>query len=215
MKIGWVSGWAVPERWFAALAEAAFPGAVHVVVAASPSALEELEAAGPFDLIVGYSLGSLLLMQEFANPRKGVRLCLLRSSDGAQHCRIAILAPVFAFSREAGLGGRVSRAELRLLARRLRIAPDEALAGFYARAGLSLPSGPASEFSPATLAWGLEQLEQVAVPASLPPKWRAYCGAADALLDAACLHALDSGIVIVPQATHDPAALIRALALAP
>ena len=125
--------------------------------------MKALVEAGPFDLVVGYSLGSLLLLHAAATPgKRGEHGSLLTG-------QVAMLAPIFAFSREAGLGGRVSRAELRLLARRLRIAPDEALAGFYARAGLRSPPGPASEFSAAALAWGLEQLEQVAVPASRRP----------------------------------------------
>jgi hypothetical protein len=198
MKIGWLMGWAVPVAWFAPLARLAVPDAEHTFVAAELDALAQLEKAGPLDWAVGYSLGSLLLLREAARAN--------------QLGRVALLAPIFAFPCEAGLGGRVAQAQVRKLSRWLRREACAALTDFYARAGLDVPP----EYAPATakdsLWWGLERLEHDRAEPSIPPGWLAWCGANDPLLDAARLHSLAPAVQIVAGATHHPAALLRAFA---
>jgi hypothetical protein len=198
MKIGWLMGWAVPPAWFAPLAREALPDAEHTFVAAEPDALAELEKAGPFDWAAGYSLGTLLLLRGAARAN--------------QLGRVALLAPIFAFPCEAKLGGRVALTQVRQLSRWLRREPHAALADFYARAALDVPQ----KYAPATakdrLWWGLERLENDRAEPSIPPGWLAWCGANDALLDAARLHSLAPAVQIVPGATHHPAALLRAFA---
>jgi hypothetical protein len=198
MKIGWLLGWAAPPAWFAPLACGLFPHAEHTFVAAEPDALARLEKGRPFDWVVGYSLGSLLLLKAAA------------VADGLG--RVALLAPIFAFPREAELGGRVARAQVRQLSRWLGRNAPAALADFYARSGLDVPPdcAPASATDP--LLWGLEQLEKDRVEPPLPPGWHAWCGANDALLDAARLNSLSPSVRIVAGATHHPAALICAFA---
>jgi malonyl-CoA O-methyltransferase len=198
MKIGWLMGWAVPEAWFAPLARQALPEAEHVFVAAEPDALAQLEKAGPFDWVAGYSLGSLLLLRESARAdRLGC---------------VALLAPIFAFPREAELGGRVAQAQVRQLSRWLRRDAPAALADFYTRAELEVPP----EYTPAAatdiLWWGLERLEHDRAVPPLPAGWRAWCGANDALLDATRLGELAPSVQIVAEATHHPTALLRAFA---
>jgi len=198
MKIAWILGWAVPEPWFAALARAAFPRAAHVFVAAAPGALGKLETGAPFDWVVGYSLGTLLLLG-------------WATSDG-RWGRVALLAPIFAFPREADLGGRIFRAQLRLLGRQVSRDPQASLADFYQRAGLDVPGNAAAALPVDQLLWGLERLEHDAVQPPLPAGWRAWCGADDALLDATRLQAIDPAVTIVAGATHHPGALLRAFA---
>jgi hypothetical protein len=198
MKIAWVMGWATPESWFAPLARAVWPAAEHRFVDAGPDAMERLERAGPSDWVAGYSLGSLIL---------------LRAAERADRlARVALLAPIFGFPREANLGGRVARAQVRQLARWMRRDAGAALADFYAQAGLGLPleSGPVA--APEILSWGLERLECDRSEPPLPKNWRAWCGADDALLDATRLQALEPAIRIVAGATHHPAALMAAMA---
>jgi malonyl-CoA O-methyltransferase len=198
MKIGWLMGWAVPEAWFAPLARQVLPDAEHVFVAAEPDALAQLEKAGPFDWVVGYSLGSLLLLGEAARAsRLG---------------RVALLAPILAFPREAELGGRIARGQVKQLSRWLRRDATAALADFYARAGLDVPQEYAPAAATDTLPWGLERLDNDRAEPPLPANWRAWCGADDALLDAARLCALVPSVQIVAEATHHPAALLRAFA---
>ena len=198
MKIGWLMGWAVPEAWFAPLARQALPEADHVFVAAEPDALGLLEKAGPFDWVAGYSLGSLLLLREAARAsRLG---------------RVALLAPIFAFSREAKLGGRVAQAQVRQISRWVGRDAPAALADFYARAGLEVSPGYAPATATDILRWGLERLEKDRAEPPLPEDWRAWCGANDALLDATRLRELMPPVQIVAGATHHPAALLRAFA---
>ncbi|HXA14401.1 MAG TPA: methyltransferase domain-containing protein, partial [Opitutaceae bacterium] len=195
MKIGWLLGWAVPETWFAPLVREVFPKAEHTFVAAAPDALAQLEKAGPFDWVAGYSLGSLLLLRE--------------SARASQLGRVALLAPIIAFPREAELGGRVARAQVQQLSRWLRRDARAALADFYTRAGLGVPPVCAVE-TPEILWWGLERLENDRAELPLPLGWRAWCGANDVLLDAARLHSLAPAVKIVAGATHHPAGLVRA-----
>ena len=251
-KMGWVLGWAVPETWFAPLARAAFPDAQHVFVGATPDALAQLEAASgmgilpmadgpaqthgrdaratselrtpPFDWVVGYSLGSLLFLND--------------ASRAERLGRVALLAPIFAFPREKKSGGRVALAQIRQLSRWLRRDPPAALADFYQRAGLDVPEvGRVVPNAPVTLspldnaesqrrvrdnppylgdlaelAWGLEQLEKTAVESALPSGWRAWCGENDPLLDAVRLREFAPEIVSVSGGGHHPAALLRAFA---
>jgi hypothetical protein len=198
MKIGWLLGWAVPEAWFEPLAHAAFPNAIHAFFPATPDALRRLEEAGPFDWIAGYSLGTLLLLGHAA--------------EAGHWGKVALLAPIFAFPREADLGGRVFRGQLRHLARQLARDLHGPLANFYLAAGLDVPDEAASSLTSKNLLWGLERLENDAVKPPLPAGWRAWCGADDALLDAAQLHAIDPSVTIVDDATHHPRALLSAFA---
>jgi malonyl-CoA O-methyltransferase len=198
VKIGWLMGWAVPEAWFARLARQALPDAEHVFVAAEPNALAQLEKAGPFDWMVGYSLGSLLLLREAARAdRLG---------------RVVLLAPILAFSREAELGGRVARGQVKQLSRWLRRDVLAALMDFYARAGLDVPQEYVSTATTDNLLWGLDRLENDRAEPPLPAGWRAWCGADDALLDATRLRGLAPSVQIVAGATHHPLPLLCAFA---
>jgi hypothetical protein len=204
MKIAWVLGWAVPSPWFAAMAERRMPAATHLYFPPMAATIQQLSAAGPFDHVVGYSLGSQLLLSA------AERIATLG--------QVALLAPIFALASEEGLGGRVARAQIRQLARWLTRDPAAALMDFYQRADLDVqptpnstvtsPSSVLDGLNCADLQWGLDRLVSVRVDPPLPRGWRAWCGAHDALLDAARLHALEPNITIVASANHHPAALI-------
>ena len=194
MRIAWMLGWAAPEAWFAAIAREALPAAEHIFIPATAEAVGQLAAAGPCDWIAGYSLGTLLLLKE-ANRFAGQK--------------VALLAPIFAFPSEEALGGRISRAQVRQLARWLRREPLAALADFYQRAGLDVPAGLHPETNE-NLLWGLERLEKDRVEPPLPANWRAWCGSRDALLHADLLRVAGPTLSVVPEATHHPRALIQA-----
>jgi hypothetical protein len=196
--MGWVMGWAIPEAWFAPLVLEIFPSHQHVFFPAKAAAITRLQSAGSFDCIVGYSLGAQLLLGAAAR--------------GDRFDHVALLAPIFAFPSEEKLGGRVARTQVRYLARWLRRDSTAALLNFYERAGLDVPADLFQVGDAATLEWGLECLERDRVEPPLPSGWRAWCGAEDALLDAAGLAALAPEIVVVPGATHHPSGLLRALA---
>jgi hypothetical protein len=193
-RIGWINGWAVPEDWFRQKVEESFPVAEHAIVAPTPGALDRLEAGGPYDWVAGYSLGSLLLLREAERvSRLG---------------RVVLLAPIFAFPREAGAGGRVARAQLRQLTRWLRCDARMALADFYRRAGLDVAVADGAEFTTAEMGALLWGLEREGVAPGLPDGWCSWCGSADPLLDAAWLRGLSPKIVVVGGVGHDPAGLL-------
>jgi hypothetical protein len=206
LRIGWVLGWAVPETWFAPLADAALPNAAHAYFPAAPDTLERISATGAFDWLVGYSLGAQLLLSAAVCAPETLRSPVITGP------RVALLAPIFAFPSEENLGGRVARAQVRYLARWLRRDRAAALADFYTRAGLDVPPAPSADLPSDTLAWGLAKLESTVLPPALPTGWRTWCGSDDPLLDATCLRTLVPEISVVPEATHHPAALLRAFA---
>ena len=199
MKIAWVLGWAVPPAWFAPLVQAALPDAKHHFFSAAPDWLDSLCAGGSWDAVAGYSLGTLLLLQEAE--------AVARLTP-----QVALLAPVLAFAQEESLGGKVPRTQVRYLARWLRREPAAALADFYARAGLVGCEASELTVSAEALQWGLEKLAQDRCAAPWPQGWTGFVGSADALLDAATLSRLQPAIVLVEGASHHPAALLTAWA---
>jgi len=198
VNINWLLGWATPESWFAPLARSVFPDARHQFLPATAAGLGNVLRADPSDQVVGYSLGTLLLLGA--------------ATQLGPNRKVALLAPIFAFPREEDLGGRIARTQVRQLARWLRHDRASALADFYSRAGINIPADSTLPFTIEELLWGLEQLEANRCPPHLPAGWRGWCGDADVLLDAARLHELDPGISIVPGATHHPERLLAALA---
>lgn len=199
MRIAWVLGWAVPEEWFAPLAQKVFPSAEHHFFAAEPNWLEQLRAGGLWDAVAGYSLGTLLLLQE--------------AEEVSQLApRVGLLAPVLGFAQEEELGGKVPRAQVRYLARWVRREPAAALADFYARAGLVGCDTTKLVVSAEVLQWGLERLAQDRFNAPWPQDWSGYVGTADALLDASALTRLQPAIGGVDGASHHPEALLHAWA---
>jgi hypothetical protein len=196
MKLACILGWAIPERWFAPYIHRAFPSAQCEFLPAAAATSERLADVSA-DLLIGYSLGAQLVLG--AADRMRARP------------PIGLLAPIFAFPAERGLGGRVSRTQVGYLARWLRRDPAAALQDFYHRAGLDVPAALAPIDDHEALSWGLDQLLHADVPAQLPENAVAVCGADDSLLDAARLRELEPRVDVVAGATHHPATLLPAL----
>ena len=205
MRIGWLMGWAVPELWFKPLVANVLPEHEHCFFEPTSAGLAFLNEPVPFDWVVGYSLGALLLLKDWG------QVPIIRHKAMAP-CRVALLAPIFAFCREEGLGGKISRTQVRQLLRWLRRAPGEALDDFYHRAGLDVRLADGLGTSMEDLAWGLERLESDLVRPPLPPGWCAWCGTQDPFLDAERLRSQSAEVSLVEAATHHPGALIRAFA---
>lgn len=197
MKMVWILGWAVPEKWFAPFAMQAFPNAQHTCIAAGPDTFTRLEALPACDWLVGYSLGAQVLLSAAAR--------------GQSFKRVSLLAPIFAFPREENLGGRVARTQVRQLVRWLRGDPVAALTDFYARAGLDVPPELVPSSATEDLLWGLAHLETVRIEPPPPRDWRLWCGTADPLLDASRMSEIAPDIRQV-DGTHHPLALVQAMA---
>jgi hypothetical protein len=189
-------GWAVPADWFTAHLRAQWPDAEIQPIAASPRWADELAAAPAAAEIVAYSLGALLL---------ATRPTL------AANRPVTLLAPIAAFTREAARGGRMPRAALAQLQRRLARAPHAAVTGFYQHIGLA-DADPTSVLADgAALAWGLAQLDTLAAPTPWPAHWRGALGDADPLLAPTALLAEWPALRIVADATHHAATLLHGL----
>ncbi|HEY4246213.1 MAG TPA: hypothetical protein VGM64_05115 [Lacunisphaera sp.] len=197
MKIAWVLGWAVPKQWFAHYAESLFPKDTHVFIEPGPDTWDQLEQESPFDALGGYSLGAQLLLE---NPARASRLA----------AKIGLFAPIFAFVDEAGLGGKVSRTQVRYLSKWLRRDRQAALADFYQRTRMDIPVAWSGEIPLTRLDWGLSHLESGAAKPPAPDGWKLYCGTADPLLNGECLATLDPAVILVPEGTHHPEMLLQA-----
>lgn len=198
----WICGWAVSREHFRELCQTHFSGWRHDVQPATEAGLVRGFAGQP-ERVGGYSLGSLLVLRALAEGR------LPGSVRGG-----ILLAPFAAYPAEEGRGGRVRRAQLEILRRRLGREVDAAVEDFRQRARLTIPVQNPSE--PETLLEGLAVLNGPGLPGPLriDAGLSAFCGADDALLDPTRLADDFPALHVVPGAGHDPAALLAAAARA-
>jgi hypothetical protein len=144
----------------------------------------------------GYSFGAFLLLKHAEKVNVPALL----------------IAPFFAYTAEANLGGKVRQVQDRYLARWLRREPCAAFADFYQRAGLGLSAPEGLPYELDDLAWGLEQLAREKARPRLPNGWTGIVGDRDPLLDATTLVATEPKIRVIQGVGHHPAALLEAVA---
>ena len=100
-----ISGWAVPESWFAEQVKSSFPNSdIKIIYPENPGSAEEAKIIlNQFQsqIYIGYSLGSLWLLkyQQFL----------------PKNCKKAIIAPILAFLNKKNLGGKTSESQLKSL----------------------------------------------------------------------------------------------------
>ncbi|MDA0578252.1 MAG: methyltransferase domain-containing protein [Verrucomicrobia bacterium] len=202
MKWLWISGWAVPPAWLARQAQLAWPADEHVAV--TPSDAQQALSTMAFDALGGYSLGALWLLQH--------------AQQVPAETPVVLLAPIFSFTAEAGLGGRIPRKQLRAQRRRLRQDGPDAIVDFLTRIGVAPDHFPtlAADLTPARLSeldtelrW-LEEWQSTPPP---PPAWSGCVGDEDPLLDNAVLLAHWPTLRVVAGAGHAPEKLLQALAI--
>lgn len=192
----WIGGWALRPEWQARQFKAQWPDYIHDVLAPDKLCLAEYSRridSGTYERLGGYSLGTLLLLRSF--EREPVTPTLL-------------LAPVLDFKTEAARGGRMRRAHLDALERKLKQEPLAAVNDFYARAGLTIEPTDTLPYQVEDLLWGIEQLRTTAATHWRWDQVKAIIGERDPLLDAVMLQQLWPGLVILPRAGHDLAELI-------
>ena len=194
----WILGWAVPVAWFRILVEKEYPLDHHTFIDASQDTLKDLSLKAPFDFIVGYSLGSLILLNELSHVK-------------SYKARVILLAPILGFSLEENLGGKIERTELKYTKRMLKQGWMNTVESFYTRSQLLISAKYLESLNPDTLAWGLSELESVVIRHKVPESWSCFCGAQDSLLDAAILKSKIPQLTVVQHATHAPELLLKAL----
>lgn len=198
MKWGWLCGWSIDRDAFRALCHSQLPGIESVVEAPTRSGLDRLLASS-VEVFAGYSLGSWILLDAAARGWRPDR-------------PVCLLAPFIAFPAEANLGGRVRRAQLRMVSRGLATDASATVLDFAARANLSIPTAyPPLRYELTEGLTLLTDLSHSTLP-SVARDWKAFAGAIDPLVDAAALARHWPELQIVQGAGHDPAALLIALA---
>ena len=196
---GWISGWGFPPAVLTQVAESIWPHHQHTVVAPTPRALPTLRALEP-DLLVGYSLGALLLLAE--------------NSDAMQPTRIAF-APFLAFDAEAGLGGKTPTRSREAVQARFGRSPTTAIKLYLRLAGLSDLESDQFPYAEADLQWGLEALGELRACPQTVSRSHLFLGSEDPLVDASVLGSRFPHLISLPRANHDFRALLPAASSLP
>ena len=200
-----ISGWAIPESWFAKQIKDAFPGSnVNVVYPKNPD--NEKEARNilsrfPSQLYLGYSLGSLWLLKYQDNL--------------PSNCHKAILAPILSFLNTQPFGGKTSKVQLKYLIKILSndSTKKNVLRDFFFHADLPYPESQIEEIPERNiLIKGLKFLENNMVTGKDTNDFFSIIGENDNFLDAGILKHHIPHLEIVKNAGHSPTPLLKQLA---
>ncbi|MDZ4744245.1 MAG: hypothetical protein SGI98_12615 [Verrucomicrobiota bacterium] len=155
MKRLWVSGWAIPEEWFARQLRTHLPQDEHHIILPTASWFEGFKAqATSADVIAGYSFGAFLLLQQDHDLKKlGIH--------------VELYAPFLDFKAESNRGSNITLTQLKFLKRWLSRKPLDAINDFYKKSGLQITSPIEVPYPLEDLAWGLDQMIDTEVSVSL------------------------------------------------
>ena len=200
-----ISGWAIPETWFAEQLKFAFPNSkLKIIYPENPASREEAKnilRLFPSQLYIGYSLGSLWLLkyQNFL----------------PKNCQKAIISPILAFLDKGNLGGKTSESQLKYLIKLLTSCSnyEEVLRKFYFDAKLPYPDEHSHEIRDSKiLIKGLEFLKDSTVTGKETNDFISIIGEDDAFVDAGVLKSHIAHLKIVKGAGHSPMPLLNKLA---
>jgi hypothetical protein len=200
-----ISGWAIPESWFAEQIKDAFPDSkVKVLYPENPENEQEARnilSLFPAQLYLGYSLGSLWLLkyQEFL----------------PSNCHKAILAPILSFLNTEPFGGKTSKIQLKYLIKILSndSSKTNVLRDFFFNADLPYPESQIEEIPKRNiLIKGLKFLQNNSVTGKETNDFFSIIGENDTFLDAVVLRNHIPHLEIVKDAGHSPLALLKQLA---
>ena len=200
-----ISGWAIPETWFAEQLKFAFPNSqLKIIYPENPASREEAEnilRLFPSQLYIGYSLGSLWLLKY--------------QSFLPQNCRKAIISPILAFLDQGNLGGKTSESNLKYLIKLLTRCSnyEEVLRKFFFDAKLPYPEEHAHEIRDRKiLIKGLEFLKDSSATGEETNEFISIIGKDDAFVDAEVLKSHIPHLKIIKGAGHSPIPLLNKLA---
>ena len=200
-----VSGWALPQQWFAQEVATAFPGShIEVIYPETPERAEEAEILlrrYPADLYIGYSLGSLwLLKYKDLLPSSSIK---------------ALLAPILSFLDKDEMGGTTSETQLKYLTRILRRNSDTcaSLKNFFSYSDLPFPEKmiedvPGREI----LLRGLEFLKTYRAKGEDAKIFLSIVGENDIFINEGLLRRHIPGLDVVQGVGHAPGNLLKRLA---
>ena len=200
-----ISGWAVPETWFAEQVKSSFPNSdIKIVYPENPENAEEAKfilSQFQSQLYIGYSLGSLWLLkyQRFL----------------PKNCQKAIIAPILAFINKKNLGGKTSESQLKNLINILTNSTNKmkVLKDFFPFADLPYPDSQIDTIrDKKTLIRGLEFLQNTSVTGKETNDFLSIIGENDTFIDAGKLKIHIPHLKIVIGAGHSPTPLLNKLA---
>ena len=200
-----ISGWAIPETWFAEQLKFAFPNSrLKIIYPENPASREEAKnilRLSPSQLYIGYSLGSLWLLkyQNFL----------------PKNCQKAIISPILAFLDKGNLGGKTSESQLKYLIKLLTRCSnyEEVLRKFYFDAKLPYPDEHSHESRDSKiLIKGLEFLKDSKVTGKETNDFISIIGEDDAFVDAGVLKSHIPHLKVIKGAGHSPMPLLNKLA---
>ncbi|MEK9628440.1 MAG: hypothetical protein VW455_05420 [Nitrospinota bacterium] len=200
-----ISGWAVPESWYAEQIQTAFPDSdINIVYPKQPEdSREAKEILDRFQsqLYIGYSLGSLWLLKY--------------QSYLPKNCLKALLAPILAFLNNADLGGKTSKSQLEYLIKILARNSNqtEVLRDFFFHANLPYPETHMQEIKDKNiLINGLEFLKNSSVSGKETNDFLSIIGENDIFVDAEALKRHIPHLEIIRDVGHSPIPLLNQLA---
>ena len=200
-----ISGWAVPETWYADQVKQAFPNSdLKIVYPEDPENSEEAKSilsGFKSQLYIGYSLGSLWLLKY---------QCYL-----PQNCQKAIIAPILAFLDKADMGGKTSESQLKYLIKVLAGSSSkmQVLRDFFYHADLPYPESQVHEIRDReTLIKGLEFLQNSSVTGKETNEFLSIIGENDIFIDAETLKVHIPHLEIMSGVGHSPIPLLNQLA---
>jgi len=200
-----ISGWAIPETWFAEQLKFAFPNSkLKIIYPENPASREEAKnilKLFPSQLYIGYSLGSLWLLkyQNFL----------------PKNCQKAIIAPILAFLDKSNLGGKTSENELKYLIKLLTRCSnyEEVLRKFFFDAKLPYSEEYSHEIRDSKiLIKGLEFLKDSSVTGKETNEFISIIGEDDAFIDAGLLKSHIPHLKVIKGMGHSPIPLLNKLA---
>ncbi len=168
MKVLWLGGWAIYANEFMNSVEKNWPFMDHrYVVPARDWA--SIVSKNEFDVLIGYSLGSHLIIKEK----------IYQFIDKP----IYLLAPFFDLKIEAQLGGKISITQIKYLLKWIKREPLAAINDFYSRAGLDDNQNNSIPYKIEDLIWGLNVILAKGVDLMEAENCKFIIGENDALID--------------------------------
>lgn len=200
-----ICGWAIPPLWFQKQIKLAFPDS-HIKTFYPQNPADENEAIrftkeNSAELWIGYSLGSHWLLKY---------LHLIPTPN-----KVALLSPILGFPVEMKLGGKISMVQLNYLVRNLKRHPEEKglIFDFLNQIGVDTNDTDfILNIEPSALLNGLKFLLENSIDPTKQPEYISVIGNQDPLTDYKILMGLIPDLIVVPEAGHHPAPLLRSLA---
>lgn len=138
MNILWIGGWAIPTEHMKNQVETTFPDFNHHFLHPHKNYLDIIKKSN-YNLIIGYSLGATLLLQEDILPNNINPYCI---------------APFLNLKNAT----TVNETQLKFLLRKLQSDPLKAINDFYIKARLEIEEAKELPYPLSDLSWGIETL---------------------------------------------------------